>query len=75
MNWVTNNVVLTRRTPSTFVVPALSKRSASATVELKDGQTIGIAGLINEDLREAVHKFPGLGSCRSSATCSAARTS
>jgi len=31
-------------------------------VELADGQTIGIAGLIDEDLREVVKKFPGLGS-------------
>jgi pilus assembly protein CpaC len=43
-------------------VPSLAKRSASATVELRDGQTMGIAGLINEDLREVVNKFPGLGS-------------
>lgn len=46
---------------NTFYVPALSKRSASSTVELGDGQTIGIAGLINENTREAVDKFPGLG--------------
>ena len=46
---------------STFLVPSLAKRSASATVELMDGQTMGIAGLINEDLREVVTKFPGLG--------------
>ncbi|MDH3588851.1 MAG: type II and III secretion system protein family protein [Gammaproteobacteria bacterium] len=44
-----------------FFIPALSKRSASTTVELANGQTIGIAGLINEDLREVVSKFPGLG--------------
>jgi pilus assembly protein CpaC len=44
-----------------FLVPSLSKRSASATVELADGQTIGIAGLINDNLREVVTKFPGLG--------------
>jgi pilus assembly protein CpaC len=44
-----------------FFVPSLTKRSAQATVELKDGQTIGIAGLINEDLKEVVDKFPGLG--------------
>ncbi len=43
-------------------VPSLSTRSAQSTVELADGQTIGIAGLINEELREAVTKFPGLGS-------------
>ena len=47
---------------STFLIPSLSKRSARSTVELADGQTIGIAGLINENLREVVTKFPGLGS-------------
>ena len=47
---------------STFLIPSLSKRSAQTTVELADGQTIGIAGLINENLREVVTKFPGLGS-------------
>lgn len=48
-------------TPSTFFIPQLSKRSAESTVELADGQTIGIAGLINENMREFVTKFPGLG--------------
>jgi len=47
---------------STFLIPSLSVRSAQSTVELADGQTIGIAGLINENLREVVTKFPGLGS-------------
>jgi pilus assembly protein CpaC len=42
--------------------PSLSTRSAQSTVELADGQTIGIAGLIDEDFREVVKKFPGLGS-------------
>ncbi|WP_432473202.1 type II and III secretion system protein family protein [Amphritea sp. HPY] len=42
-------------------VPALTKRSASATVELADGQTMSIAGLMNENMREVVSKFPGLG--------------
>lgn len=46
---------------SGFFVPALTKRSARSTVELGDGQTIGIAGLINENMRDAVNKFPGLG--------------
>lgn len=45
----------------TFLIPTLTKRSAQSTVELADGQTIGIAGLINENLRETVTKFPGLG--------------
>jgi pilus assembly protein CpaC len=47
---------------STFLIPSLTKRSAQSTVELGDGQTIGIAGLISENLREVVTKFPGLGS-------------
>lgn len=47
---------------SSFIVPSVSKRSASTTVELGDGQTIGIAGLINENVRELISKFPGLGS-------------
>jgi pilus assembly protein CpaC len=42
-------------------VPALSKRSANSTVELGSGQTIAIAGMLNERLRENVDKFPGLG--------------
>ena len=46
---------------SNFIIPSLTKRSAITTVELADGQTIGIAGLINENLREVVTKFPGLG--------------
>lgn len=47
---------------SSFIIPSLTKRSAISTVELADGQTIGIAGLINENLREVVTKFPVLGS-------------
>jgi pilus assembly protein CpaC len=46
---------------SNFLVPSLTKRSANATVELMSGQTIGIAGLINENMREVINKFPGLG--------------
>jgi pilus assembly protein CpaC len=46
---------------SAFLIPSLTKRSAESTVELADGQTIGIAGLINENIREVVTKFPGLG--------------
>jgi len=45
-----------------FGTPSIIKRGAQTTVELADGQTLGIAGLINEDLEETVTKFPGLGS-------------
>jgi pilus assembly protein CpaC len=58
----TNSVVIKPLTSSgVFVVPALSERRALSTVELSDGQTIGIAGLMNENMNNAVTKFPGLG--------------
>lgn len=44
-----------------FTIPSLTTRSASSVVELADGQTIGIAGLISDNVREFVEKFPGLG--------------
>ncbi len=44
-----------------FSIPSLTKRSVKNTVELANGQTIGIAGLISDNLRESVDKFPGLG--------------
>jgi len=57
-----SNVEVSSDSSSTsFLVPSLSKRSANATVELMDGQTIGIAGLLNENMREVINKFPGLG--------------
>lgn len=57
----TNNVAIQPLgTSSSLVVPALAKRSAQSTVELADGQTIGIAGLISENLREQADRFPGL---------------
>jgi pilus assembly protein CpaC len=44
-----------------FNISALKKRSANSTVEVRSGETIALAGLINETLRENVEKFPGLG--------------
>ncbi|MCG4453532.1 type II and III secretion system protein family protein [Pseudomonas sp. MMS21-TM103] len=46
---------------SAVLVPALTKRSAQSTVELGNGQTIAIAGLISENTRDFVSRFPGLG--------------
>ncbi|WP_052659254.1 type II and III secretion system protein family protein [Pseudomonas sp. LFM046] len=43
------------------VIPSLTKRSAQSTVELGNGQTIAIAGLISENTRDFVSRFPGLG--------------
>jgi len=48
-------------TDSSFIVPSLVKRTTSTTVELGDGQTIAIGGLISDNLRESVDKIPGLG--------------
>ena len=47
---------------SVFVIPSLTERSASGVVELSDGQTIGLAGLLDETTTTLVNKFPGLGS-------------
>jgi len=59
----TSSLILDNRDASlrTFV-PSLRQRSASATVELGDGQSMGLAGLLDDNLRESVSKFPGLGS-------------
>jgi pilus assembly protein CpaC len=43
------------------VIPALTTRRASTTIELKDGQSFAIAGLIQDEMRELVNKVPLLG--------------
>jgi pilus assembly protein CpaC len=48
-------------TQQLFVVPSLKSRRATSSLELADGQTIAIAGLISDNLRENVEKLPGLG--------------
>ncbi|WP_076542211.1 type II and III secretion system protein family protein [Shewanella sp. UCD-KL21] len=48
-------------TSAIMVVPSLVKRSTATTVELADGQTIAISGLISDTLRENIDKVPGLG--------------
>ena len=42
-------------------VPALRTRRANTTVELGDGQSFAIAGLLSETNEEVLSKFPGLG--------------
>jgi len=44
-----------------FVVPNLSTRKVETTVQLYDGQTLALAGLLQDNLREEVKKVPGLG--------------
>jgi pilus assembly protein CpaC len=44
-----------------FVVPGLTTRRAATVIELADGQSFAIAGLLRESVRETVTKFPLLG--------------
>jgi pilus assembly protein CpaC len=44
-----------------FVVPGLTQRTAETTVELGNGQTIAIAGLLSEEVRGLSSRIPGLG--------------
>ena len=44
-----------------FVVPSLTTRRVSTVIELADGQSFAIAGLLKEDVREIISKFPVLG--------------
>jgi len=44
-----------------FVVPGLSTRKASTVVELGDGQSFAIAGLLKETVRDVISRVPGLG--------------
>jgi len=46
-------------TNGTYVIPPITRRSASSTLELADGQTIGIAGLLSESVRDVVEEMPG----------------
>jgi pilus assembly protein CpaC len=44
-----------------FVVPSITTRRASTVVELRDGQSFAIAGLIRSTVREKLSKYPMLG--------------
>ncbi len=46
---------------ASYQIYPITRRSASSTLELADGQTIGIAGLLSETVKDAARKFPGLG--------------
>lgn len=48
-------------TISGFTVPALSTRRAETAVELKDGQSFGIAGLLDTTTTLQLSKIPGIG--------------
>ena len=44
-----------------YTVPGLSTRRAMTVVELADGQSFAIAGLLKETIRDSMSKFPLLG--------------
>ncbi len=46
---------------SLSVIPTITTRRASTTVELNDGQSLAIGGLIKNNVSEAAKAFPGLG--------------
>lgn len=48
-------------TISGFTVPAISTRRAETEIELKDGQSFGIAGLLDNRATVQLSKIPGIG--------------
>ena len=44
-----------------FRIPALSTRKAETELELRNGQTFAMAGLMNNQLASSIQKIPGLG--------------
>ena len=47
---------------SGFNIPGFVTRRTGTTVEMADGQAFAIAGLIQDDVNNAINKVPGLGS-------------
>jgi len=44
-----------------FRIPSLSTRRAETSVELRNGQTFAIAGLMNNQMQSTMQKVPGIG--------------
>lgn len=45
----------------TSVLPSISTRRIDTTVQLNDGQSFAVAGLIRNNVTETLSRFPGLG--------------
>ncbi|HUR88795.1 MAG TPA: type II and III secretion system protein family protein [Ramlibacter sp.] len=45
----------------TAILPSMTTRRVDTTVQLHDGQSFAVAGLIKNNLTQALDKFPGLG--------------
>ncbi|MGA8874267.1 MAG: pilus assembly protein N-terminal domain-containing protein, partial [Candidatus Korobacteraceae bacterium] len=52
----TNEVVI-----AGYALPALSTRRAETEIELKDGQTFGISGILDHRTTDTLSKMPGIG--------------
>lgn len=48
------------KTPADLLLPEISRRFIDSTVRVKDGETIVIGGLINEEDRERITGIPFL---------------
>jgi pilus assembly protein CpaC len=48
-------------TVSGFRIPALTTRKTETEIELRDGQTFAVAGLLNNSLTNTMSKIPGIG--------------
>jgi pilus assembly protein CpaC len=46
---------------STSVIPSLTTRRVDTTVQLGDGESFVVAGLIRNNVKEAIEKIPGVG--------------
>jgi pilus assembly protein CpaC len=44
-----------------FRIPALSTRRTETEIELRNGQTFAIAGLMNNQMQSTMQKIPGIG--------------
>lgn len=44
-----------------YIIPSINTRRVSTVIELADGQSFAVAGLLKDELREVVSKYPVLG--------------
>jgi pilus assembly protein CpaC len=48
-------------TVGTVTIPATKKRQAATSVEMYEGQTLAIAGMLQDSIRQQINQLPGLG--------------
>ena len=49
-------------TVGTITIPGLRTRRASTTLQMRDGESFAIAGLLQKDFKTTINQMPGLGS-------------